>query len=142
MIVLDTNIVSELMRSAPNDNVSTWLAAQNSLQLATTSITIAEIQRGLFRLPKGKRRTDLTERFSAFADEAFSGRLLVFDKLAAYACGAVSAARERQGLHADAVDMMIAATVKANDATLATRNCKDFEGCGIPLVNPWQQLSG
>lgn len=140
MIVLDTNIVSELMRSAPHVNVATWLATQDPLQLATTSITIAEIQRGLARLPKGKRRSDLIKRFIAFAEAAFSGRLLVFDKVAAYACGEVSAARERQGLHADAVDMLIAAMVKTNDATFATRNTKDFEGCGIALINPWQEV--
>lgn len=138
MIVLDTNIVSELMRTEPHAKVVTWLAAQDQLQLATTSITIAEIQRGLARLPKGKRRTGLTRRFAAFAEAAFAGRLLPFDKVAAYACGDVSGARERQGLHADAVDMLIAATVKTNDAVLATRNTKDFEGCGIALINPWQ----
>jgi toxin FitB len=138
MIVLDTNVISELMRAAPDAGVTAWLAAQDPLDLAITTITIAEIQRGIVRLPNGRQRKSLEERFSAFVEEAFPGRLLVFDRDAAYACGEVSAARERKGLHADAVDMMIAAIVKTAGATLATRNARDFEKCGIPLANPWR----
>ena len=139
MIVLDTNILSEIMKPVPDAGVKAWLAARDPLDLATTSITIAEIQRGIVRLPRGKRRKGLEERFSAFVEEAFAGRLLSFDKAAAYAFGEVSAARERQGRHADAVDMMIAAIVKTAEATLATRNTSDFEECGIALINPWGQ---
>jgi toxin FitB len=84
------------------------------------------------------RRKSLQERFPAFVEEAFPGRLLAFDRDAAYACGEVAAARERTGLHADAVDMMIAAIVKTAEATLATRNTRDFEKCGIALANPWR----
>lgn len=127
------------MRPAPDQGVAAWLAAQDPLDLATTSITLAEIQRGIVKLPKGKRRSGLEERFSAFVEEAFSGRLLVFDKDAAYVCGDVSAEREERGLHADIVDMMIAAIVKTVGATLATRNTSDFDACGIPLINPWQR---
>ncbi|MEM1093218.1 MAG: type II toxin-antitoxin system VapC family toxin [Bacteroidota bacterium] len=137
MIILDTNVISELMRPKPNKGVAAWLEAQDLLELATTGITVAEIQRGLMRLPDGKRRRGLEERFSAFIDEAFAERLLVFDKAAAYACGPVSAKRESQGLHADTVDMMIAAIATTAQAVLATRNTSDFEGCGISLVNPW-----
>lgn len=138
MIVLDTNIISEIMRPAPDAAVASWLAARDPLDLATTCITIAEIQRGIVRLPNGKRRKSLDERFSAFVEDAFQGRLLAFDKEAAYACGEVSAARERTGRHADAVDMMIAAIAKVAGATLATRNTGDFEECGIALANPWR----
>ena len=126
------------MRSAPDVGVKAWLAAQDPLELATTTITIAEIQRGIVRLPSGRRRKSLEERFLAFVEEAFSGRLLAFDRDAAYACGEVSAQRERKGLNADAVDMMIAAIVKTAAARLATRNTRDFEECGIALVNPWR----
>lgn len=138
MIVLDTNVVSELMRPAPDVGVKAWLAAQDPLLLATTTITIAEIQRGIVRLPNGARRRSLEQRFGAFVDVAFSGRLLPFDRDAAFAYGAVSAARERKGLHADAVDMMIAAIAKCAGASLATRNTGDFEECGIALVSPWR----
>ncbi|MEM1270238.1 MAG: type II toxin-antitoxin system VapC family toxin [Bacteroidota bacterium] len=137
MTVLDTNVISELMRPAPDPRVAEWLMDQHPLDITTTCITVAEIQRGLMRLPEGKRRSGLEQRFSAFVDEAFSDRLLVFDKRAAYACGEISAMREQHGLHADAVDMMIASIVKAAGATLATRNTSDFRRCGIPLINPW-----
>ncbi|MDX1439540.1 MAG: type II toxin-antitoxin system VapC family toxin [Rubricoccaceae bacterium] len=139
MIVLDTNIISEVMRPVPDPTVGAWLAEQDPLALATTTITIAEIRRGIARLPKGKKRNSLEERFSGFVDDAFLGRLLAFDKNAAYACGDVAAAREEKGLHADAVDMMIAGIVKSINATLATRNTSDFKECGIALINPWQQ---
>jgi toxin FitB len=138
MIVLDTNVLSELMRPAPDAGVVAWLAARDPLELATTTIAIAEIQRGIARLPDGRRRKSLEQRFSAFVEEAFPGRLLAFDRDAAYACGEVSASRERKGLHADAVNMMIAAIVKTAGATLATRNTRDFEGCGIALADPWR----
>jgi hypothetical protein len=138
MIVLDTNVISELMRPAPDAGVKAWVAAQDPLELATTTITIAEIQRGIVRLPAGRRRKGLEERFRLFVAEAFPGRLLVFDSEAAYACGEVAAARERKGLNADAVDTMIAAIVKTAEAKLATRNTRDFEECGIAVVNPWR----
>lgn len=138
MIVLDTNVISEMMRPVPDPGVTAWLAAQEPFYLATTTITIAEIQRGISRLPSGRRRKSLEERFSAFIEDAFPGRLLAFEKEAAYACGEVSAARERKGLHADVVDMMIAGIVKIAEATLATRNTRDFETCGIALANPWR----
>lgn len=138
MIVLDTNVISELMRSEPAADVKAWLAAHDPLMIATTTITIAEIQRGIVRLPDGSRRKSLEQRFAAFVEEAFPGRLLAFDRDAAYACGEVSAARERKGLHADPVDMMIAAIVKTAEATLATRNTSDFEHSGIVLANPWR----
>ena len=138
MIVLDTNVISEIMRPAPDAGVQAWLAEQDPLELATTTITIAEIQRGIVRLPNGQRRKNLEQRFMAFVEDAFPGRVLTFDRDSAFACGEVSAARGRKGLHADAVDMMIAAIVKIAEATLATRNTRDFEQCGIALLDPWQ----
>jgi len=126
------------MRPVPNADVRAWLARQDPLELNTTTITFAEIHRGIARLPNGRRRENLEQRFSAFVEDAFPGRVLAFDRDSAFDCGEVSAARERQGLHADAVDMMIAAIVKVAGATLATRNTRDFEQCGIPLFNPWQ----
>lgn len=139
MIILDTNVVSELMRAKPDGAVAAWLAARDPLRVTTTTITIAEIQRGIHRLPAGKRRKELEKSFAAFIDEGFRDQLLPFDRQAAFACGEVGAARERKGLHADPVDMMIAAIAKVAAATLATRNIGDFEACGVPLVNPWTE---
>lgn len=138
MIVLDTNVVSETMRSAPDPTVLAWLAARNPLDLATTTITLAEIRRGIMRLPDGRRQRSLEDRFAAFIGDAFAGRLFAFDEAAAYSCAAASAARERAGLHVDAVDMMIAGIVKAQGAALATRNVADFGECGFALVDPWR----
>ncbi len=137
MIILDTNVISELMRPAPDVKVEAWLAGRDPLNVTTTTITIAEIQRGIHRLPAGKRRKDLERRFAVFIDEAFRDQLLPFDREAAFACGEVAAARERRGLHADPVDMMIAAIAKVSAATLATRNIGDFEACGVPILDPW-----
>ena len=138
MIILDTNVVSELMREKPHENVKAWIAAQKPSDLSLTTITIAEIQRGLARLPKGKRRNALERSFSAFITEAFSGRIFSFDEEAAYIYGIVAAKREKEGFNTDAMDLMISAIVKAQKASIATRNTKDFDGCGFKVINPWE----
>jgi toxin FitB len=137
VIVLDTNVISELMRPVPDARVTTWLDAQDPLSLYTTTITVAEIQQGIHCLPKGKRRSNLEQGFERFVAAAFPGRLLGLDQQAANACGRVSQLREQKGLHADMVDMLIAAIVTTAQASLATRNISDFEACGLKLINPW-----
>jgi predicted nucleic acid-binding protein len=138
MIILDTNVVSELMRVEANENVKRWLSNQIMSNLALTSITIAEIQRGLERLPIGKRRKKLEESFSLFFMDAFNNRIFSFDEESAYMYGKLSSKREKAGLHTDAVDMMIAAIAKVHKASIATRNVSDFESCGIKIINPWK----
>ncbi|MBZ0257346.1 type II toxin-antitoxin system VapC family toxin [bacterium] len=138
MIILDTNVISELMRETPHENVKAWIAANKPTDLSLTTITIAEIQRGLARLPKGKRRNTLELKFSTFISEAFSGRIYSFDEDAAIVYGKVAAKREKEGFNTDAVDLMIAAIVKSRNASIATRNTKDFDGCGIQVINPWE----
>ena len=137
MIILDTNVVSELMRQEPEIRVKQWLGAQKSIDLGLTTITIAEINRGLQRLPVGKRRTALEGSFERFIATAFEGRVFPFDEHAANCYGELAFMREQAGLHVDAVDLMIVAISKANNAKIATRNIKDFKGCGVDLVNPW-----
>lgn len=137
MIILDTNVVSEVMRETPDERVSRWVTRQKTLHLAITAITVAEIQRGLMRLPAGKRRKRLEASFESFIDRGFEGRVLPFDQDAAFLYGHVCALRERKRLAADPVDLMIAAIARNADATLATRNVADFEHCGIRLLNPW-----
>lgn len=138
MIILDTNVISELMREKPHENVKTWIEAHSPTNLSLTTIAIAEIQRGLARLPKGKRRTTLESNFSTFITDAFGGRIFSFDEEAAYIYGHVAAKREKEGFNIDAVDLMIAAIVKSQNASIATRNIRDFEGCGIKIINPWE----
>lgn len=137
MILLDTNVISELMREEPDADVVAWIGRQKASQLGITTITVAEIQRGLMRLPKGKRRQRLEESFASFIEAAFRGRIFSFDEQAAMAYGHIAAQREKEGFNTDAVDLMIVAIALTQHADIATRNVKDFEGCGIHIVNPW-----
>ncbi len=137
MIVLDTDVVSELMRPSRDPAVVTWLGQQTRGTLVTTAITVAEIRFGLARLPDGRRATELRQ----LADEvlgAFPGQVLPFDTAAAALYGDIAAARERGGPPVDALDAQIAATCRAPSASLATRNTRDFVGTGVELVDPWQ----
>ena len=138
MIILDTNVISELMRSTPEPKVLKWLKVQKATNLAITAIGIAEIQRGISRLPKGKKRKTLHINFTSFVEEAFLGRILPFDEHAAYIYGDVAAEREQAGFNTDAVDLMIVAIAKSYNAEIVTRNTKDFKNCGVKLINPWE----
>ncbi len=137
MIILDTNVLSELMRSSPETKVLKWIEEQKATNLVITSIGVAEIQRGILRLPKGKKRNTLHENFKAFVENAFAGRILPFDERAAYLYGEIASDREKAGFNTDAIDLMIAAIAKNYNATIATRNIKDFKDCGVKLINPW-----
>lgn len=137
MKILDTNVISELMREEPDEHVARWVAREAIANLWVSVITLAEIGRGLKRLPAGRRREVLEGRFSDFIRKGFGGRVLAFDEAAAACYGEIAAAREAAGLHVDAVDLMIAAIAKQAGAAIATRNTGDFEGCGIAVINPW-----
>ena len=138
MILLDTNVFSELMRPQADARVKAWILKQKSVDLIISTITIAEIQYGIARLPAGKRQSDLQERFLAFVKEAFRGRIYGFDETAAHLYGAIATNCEKIGNNADAVDLMIAAIAASQKAKIATRNIKDFKGCGVKIINPWK----
>ena len=138
MIILDTNVISELMREVPDERVSSWLTKQRVLHLAITTITIGEIQYGIKRLDRGKRRDQLENRFAAFVAQGFEGRILSFDEPAAHAFGEIAARRNKKELNDNVVDMMIAGIAKSVNASIATRNTKDFAGSGVKLIDPWQ----
>lgn len=125
------------MKQNPDAAVLAWISKQKQANLAITAIAIAEIQRGILGLPEGKRCQKLGANFMSFIDNAFSGRILPFDEHAAHIYGDISSQREKAGINTDAVDLMIAAIVKYYNASIATRNTKDFKDCGIKLVNPW-----
>jgi len=137
VIVLDTNVVSELMRQEPSAQVQEWFDKQQLTNLAISSISIGEIQRGLHRLPEGKRRRGLIASFEKFMAEAFSGCILPYDEYSANVFGLLAAERERAGFNTDPVDLMIAAIAHGHHAAIATRNVRDFEGCGVTVINPW-----
>lgn len=136
MIVVDTNVTSELMRRSPSPALTTWVRARSAPELYTTSITLAEVRYGIERLPDGHRkdllRTTADEVFSAFADH-----VLAFDATAAVDYAGIVSSRERAGTPIDGFDAQIAAICRARGATLATRNVEDFHGTGIEVTNPW-----
>lgn len=135
MIVLDTNVVSELMRSAPDPGVSAWVASQGGLWL--TAVSEAELRLGVALMPVGARASAVGAAVAAMLAEDFAGRILPFDGAAARAYAAICADRRAGGRPIAAFDAMIAAIALAHGATVATRNLRDFEGCGVDLVNPW-----
>lgn len=136
MIVIDTNVVSELMRPSPAPAVRNWVRARGGRELFTTSITLAEIRYGIERLPDGRRkdlmRITAEDLFTAFADQ-----ILPFDAAAAARYASIVTRREGAGLPIDGFDAQIASICHAHDAALATRNIKDFRGTGVALVDPW-----
>ena len=137
MIVLDTNVLSELMSSSAEPTVLQWLGGQPGDQLFTTSISMAEIFQGVELLPQGKRRAGLLVAARTMFSEFFPGRILPFDEDAARAFAPIALNRRSQGRPISLFDAQIAAITSAHAATLATRNTADFEDCGIRLINPW-----
>jgi toxin FitB len=138
MIVLDTNVVSELMRTEPTDSVDRWIASRSQTTLCTTAITQAEILLGVQILPKGRRRDALEEVARDIFDQDFEGRVLPFDSEAARTYARIVAARRRSGRPISQADAQIAAIARSLDFDLATRNVSDFEGCGIEVHDPWR----
>jgi hypothetical protein len=140
MIVLDTNVVSELMRAAPAPAVLAWLQQTSSTGLYTTSVTVAEIRYGIACLPDGRRKHDLHQAANeVFA--TFPRQVLSFDVAAATAYVDVVAGREADGNPISGFDAQIAAICRCQAATLATRNTKDFIGTGISLIDPWRETT-
>ncbi|TMH29847.1 MAG: type II toxin-antitoxin system VapC family toxin [Betaproteobacteria bacterium] len=137
MIVLDTNVVSELMKGEPDEAVSRWIAGQPAASLYTTSITQAEILYGIQRLSGGKRRSALQAAADAMFNEDLAGRVLAFGSEAARAYANIVASRMGAGRPMSQFDAQIAAIVLVERATLATRNLSDYEGCGVKLIDPW-----
>lgn len=137
MIVLDTNVISESLRPVPTPVVLAWLGAQDRRQVYLTTITEAETLYGLERLPRGKRREKLHIAVEEIVAR-FDGRILPFDEPAARIFANLMAGRDAMGRPMSLPDAMIAAIARAHDASLATRNVRDFEHCGIALIDPWK----
>jgi predicted nucleic acid-binding protein len=137
MIVLDTNVISEVLRPIAEPAVLDWLRSTRRSELWTSSIVVAELLSGVDLLSAGKRQQTLREKMEQMVSTIFTGRILTFNLAAARAYGPILAARQMMGRPIDEMDALIAATALANGATLATRNIPDFEHCGISLVNPW-----
>ena len=136
MIILDTNVVSELMRPEPDARVREWISGRRSGEIGTTAITVAEIRHGIERLPDGRRKDGL---LSAATDlfATFGNLVQPFDALAAAWFGPVMVRRARLGMPIEGFDALIAAICRAREASLATRNVKDFLETGVTLIDPW-----
>jgi toxin FitB len=137
VIILDTNVVSELMRQSPARDVVDWSLSQDGRDLFTTSVTLAEIRYGIERLPDGQRKAEsrakATDIFFALADQ-----VLPFDARAALYYAAIVTNRDQAGLPIAGFDAQIAAICRTYNAALATRNVKDFRHTGVELIDPWQ----
>lgn len=140
MIVLDTNIVSELLRPTPAPEVEAWLAAQNSATIYFTAVGEAELRHGVAILPTGRRQRALAEAIEGMLEEDFRDRILPFDRAAAQAYAAIAAERRAVGRPISQFDCQIAAIARAHVAAVATRNTGDYEGCGIKVIDPWLGL--
>ena len=141
MILLDTNILSELMRPTPEAAVEKWLADQPAASVFVCAITEAELRYGLALMPPGKRRSALAVEIENMLGEDFSGRILPFDSPAAVAFAEIAAERRQAGRPISQADAQIAAIARSRGAALATRNVPDFEGCGVEIINPWSSAS-
>lgn len=137
MIIVDTNVISELMRPSPAATVVSWVRVHSQRELYTTAVTLAEVRYGIERLDAGRRK----ELFKAAADEIFSSfkeYVLPFDQAAAIQYATIVSARDLAGLPIDGFDAQIAAICYIHNAVLATRNVKDFQGTGLEITDPWQ----
>jgi predicted nucleic acid-binding protein len=140
MIILDTNVVSALMRPKDNRVVVDWLDRQASVSIWTTAMTVFEISFGLMMLPNGRRRKALEHAFADFVREDLEGRILAFDAAAAAAAAApLAVAYRRSGRQVEVHDIQIAGVAIARKAAVATRNTKHFDDLSMSVVDPWSQ---
>lgn len=137
MILLDTNVLSELMKPNPAERVLHWVDAQSLASLCTSSITMAEILHGIMLLPAGKRRNAIESAAAAMFEQDFSGRILPFGSDAAPLYAQLAIERRKAGRPISHFDAQIAAIALLNKAAIATRNVADFEGCGVKVIDPW-----
>lgn len=138
MILLDTNVLSELMKPNPAERVLHWIAAQSAASLCTSSITMAEIIHGVMLLPAGKRRNAVESAAAAMFEEDFSGRVLPFGADAAPLYARIAVERRKAGRPISHFDAQIAAIALFNKTAIATRNVADFDGCGVKVIDPWE----
>ncbi len=137
MIVVDTNVISELMRPQPDSRVAAWTRLQPRGGLYATTVSEGELRYGIAILPTGKRRNELAAMADEFFSAAFMGRILTFDRAAAVEFAEIGARRREAGNPITPLDCQIAAIARSNGATIATRNTADFRDCGVRIINPW-----
>lgn len=142
MILIDTNVVSELMRPSPARAVIDWFGQQDTASLHLSAVSEAELRRGVAVLPDGRRRDALLAAIDAVIVEDLEGRVLPFDSAAAVSFAAIFAERQARGHPISFPDCQIAATARARGAAVATRDGGGFVGCGIVVIDPWTDGTG
>lgn len=138
MIILDTNIISELTRQAPEPRVVSWLDSLPAGEVGTTAVTAAELLYGVARMPAGRRKRELAAAVRGLLGDELRDRILPFDEHCASRYADIACGRETLGRPIGVADAQIAAICRTAEATLATRNTADFSGTGIELINPWK----
>ena len=138
MIALDTNVISELARRAPDSGVLSWLDLLDISEVGTTAVTAAELRYGVTRLPDGHRKRELAVVIRGILTEDFHGRVFPFDERASIRYADIVAGREQNGRPIGVADAQIAAICRDLGAILATRNTADFEETGVELIHPWK----
>ena len=141
MIVVDTNVVSELLRSSPQQDVFSWWNSQIPSDLYVTVITETELRYGAAILPAGRRKRNLLVGIEYMLTDYFDGRVLALDVPAAREYARMLAHRRSVGRSLPVQDGMIAAIAYSNGATVATRNVPDFTDCGVTVINPWETMA-
>lgn len=136
-VLLDTNVLSEMLRAQPHPGVAAWMAAQPVSSLYVSAVSQAEMLLGAQVLPAGKRRQQLQQALHAIFYEDFAGRVLPFDSAAASDYAVVATARRRAGAPISQFDAQIAAIAVTHRLSVVTRNVPDFKGCGVTVINPW-----
>jgi predicted nucleic acid-binding protein len=138
VILLDTNVVSEMMRQQVHPAVDAFIETKRADELFVPSIVVAEILYGVGRLPMGQRRKQIEAKFDAFIQRGFASRILPFDAACAAGYATARTARAQMGRPVEVQDALIGGLALAHGATLATRNISDFDGYGLSLVDPWK----
>lgn len=137
MLVLDTNVISELFKPRPEPKVMDWVAALPGHGLFTTAVTRGELLFGLHCMPEGRRKAQLLQGVARLFAGRLAGHVIPYDEEAADVHAAIAAARQAQGRPMSQADAMIAGIARSRGATLVTRNVRDFEDCGLAVVDPW-----
>ena len=138
MIVIDTNVISELAKPMPDSRVARWANGQYPEQIVTTTVVLAELEFGLALMPAGDRRRLLTEKIRMLISDTFADRIYTFDRLAVPYFATMGALRKNNGRSIEAADLMTAAIAASRGFSVCTRNVADFEFCGVALLNPRQ----